>query len=226
MPLEQLNLKFPPEVLADWRSRASAEGCSVRDWLLVITGSQARPKADLEGRVEALENALAALQARRSPAPADPPQAPALHTEAGVAPPAGAVTSRGLAELLKVDPSAPNKWASKYGPGEVWRGWGDCWGNRPSRPATARPRGLLPGAYPVGIFWVSTLQTGYLPTLQRVLVRCQPTSKTAPLPTPKSEPPPTRSVASSPDWFRLGCACGASVCSWFAWLIALVVVCH
>jgi hypothetical protein len=113
VPLEQLNLKFPPEVLADWRSRASAEGCSVRDWLLVITGSQARPKADLEGRVEALENALAALQARRSPAPADPPQAPALHTEAGVAPPAGAVTSRGLAELLKVDPSAPNKWASK-----------------------------------------------------------------------------------------------------------------
>ena len=77
MPLEQLNLKLPPEVLADWRSRASAEGCSVRDWLLVITGSQARPKADLEARVEALENALenalAALQARRSPAPADPP---------------------------------------------------------------------------------------------------------------------------------------------------------
>ena len=74
MPLEQLNLKLSPEVLADWRSRASAEGCSVRDWLLVITGSQARPKADLEARVEALENALAALQARRSPAPAAPPR--------------------------------------------------------------------------------------------------------------------------------------------------------
>jgi hypothetical protein len=72
VPLEQLNLNLPPEVLADWRSRASAEGCSVRDWLLVITGSQARPKADLEARVEALENALAALQARGSPAPADP----------------------------------------------------------------------------------------------------------------------------------------------------------
>lgn len=124
VPLEQLNLKLPPEVLADWRARASAEGCSVRDWLLVITGSQARPKADLEARVEALETALAALQSHRSPAPAEPrPQPPALHTEAGVAPPAGAVTSRELAELLKVDPSAPNKWASKYGPGEVWRGW-------------------------------------------------------------------------------------------------------
>jgi hypothetical protein len=56
--------------------------------------------------------------------------------------------------------------------------------------------------------------------------RCQPTSKTAPLPTPKSEPPPTRSGASFPDWFRLGCAGGASVCSWFGWLVALVVVCH
>jgi hypothetical protein len=85
------------------------QGCSVRDWLLVITGSQARPKADLEARVEALENALAALQAHRSPAPAElRPQAPALPTEADVAPPAGAVTSRELAELLKVDPSAPN----------------------------------------------------------------------------------------------------------------------
>ena len=55
---------------------------------------------------------------------------------------------------------------------------------------------------------------------------CQPTSKTAPLPTPKSEPPPTRSGAWFPDWFRLGCAGGASVCSWFGWLVALVVVCH
>jgi len=57
-------------------------------------------------------------------------------------------------------------------------------------------------------------------------VACQPTSKTAPLPTPKSEPPPTRSGASFPDWFRFGWAGGASVCSWFAWLVALVVVCH
>ena len=30
--------------------------------------------------------------------------------------------NRELAELLKVDPSAPNKWASNYGPGKVWRG--------------------------------------------------------------------------------------------------------
>ena len=49
--LEQLNLKLPPEVLADWRARASAEGCSVRDWLLVITGSQARPKVDIGTKV-------------------------------------------------------------------------------------------------------------------------------------------------------------------------------
>ena len=124
MPLEQLNLKLPPEVIADWRSRAQAEGCSIRDWLLAVTGTQARPKADLESRLEALETAVAALQAGRSPAPAASqprPQAPAM--EDLVAPPAGALTSRELAKLLGVDPSAPNKWANKYGPGEVWRGW-------------------------------------------------------------------------------------------------------
>jgi hypothetical protein len=47
-------------------------------------------------------------------------------------------------------------------------------------------------------------------------LRCQPTSKTAPLPTPKTEPPPTRSGALFPEWFRLGCAGGASACSWFS----------
>ncbi len=45
---------------------------------------------------------------------------------------------------------------------------------------------------------------------------CQPTSKTAPLPTPKTEPPPTRPGALFPEWFRLGCAGGASACSWFS----------
>jgi len=122
VPLEQINLKLPGEVLADWRSRAQSEGCSVRDWLLVVTGSQARPKANLESRLEALETAVAALQAHRSPTPAEPhprPQAPAL--EDLVAPPAGALTSRELAARLGTDPSAPNKWAAKYGPGNVWR---------------------------------------------------------------------------------------------------------
>jgi ferrous iron transport protein B len=57
-------------------------------------------------------------------------------------------------------------------------------------------------------------------------VFCQPTSKTAPLPTPKSEPPPMRFVALFPGWFRLGCAGGASACSWFSWLVALVVFCR
>jgi hypothetical protein len=69
---------------------------------------------------------------------------------------------------------------------------------------------------------------GVLATLtpEQVNSDCQPTSKTAPLPTPKSEPPPTRSGASFPDWFRLGCAGGASACSCFSWLVALVVVFH
>jgi len=48
---------------------------------------------------------------------------------------------------------------------------------------------------------------------------CQATSKTEPLPTLKTEPPPNRSEASFPEWFRLGCAGGASACSWFSdWL--------
>jgi len=57
------------------------------------------------------------------------------------------------------------------------------------------------------------------------LFKCQPTSKTAPLPTPKTAPPPARSGALFPEWFRLGSAGGASACSWFPCLVALVVVC-
>lgn len=122
MPLEQLNLKLPPEVIVDWRSRAQAEGCSIRDWLLVLTGSAAKPTPDLESRLEALETAVAALQAHRSPAPAvSQPRPQAMPMEDLVAPPAEALTSRELAKLLGVDPSAPNKWANKYGPGNVWR---------------------------------------------------------------------------------------------------------
>ena len=45
---------------------------------------------------------------------------------------------------------------------------------------------------------------------------CQATSKTAPHPTPKTEPPPNRSGASFPEWFLPGCAGGASACSWFS----------
>jgi hypothetical protein len=55
---------------------------------------------------------------------------------------------------------------------------------------------------------------------------CQPTSKTEPLPTLKTEPPPTRSGAPFPEWFRLGCAGGASACSWFSdwlrWLTSVI----
>ena len=51
---------------------------------------------------------------------------------------------------------------------------------------------------------------------------CQATSKTEPLPTPKTEPPLSRSGASLSESFRLGCAgCGVCACSWFLWLVAL-----
>jgi hypothetical protein len=80
MPLAQLSLKLPPEVLADWRRRAAAagHGASVRDWLV----AQLAPAADACGPAGGAEVAdrLAQLQQARPPrsarpAPAEPPLA-------------------------------------------------------------------------------------------------------------------------------------------------------
>ena len=79
VPLPQLSLKLPPEVLADWRRRAAeaGHGASVRDWLIARVGPAAGPApaapaaAELLERVAALEAGLAELRAaaRVTPAP-------------------------------------------------------------------------------------------------------------------------------------------------------------
>jgi hypothetical protein len=112
--LAQLNLKLPPEVLAQWRAQAAAEGLSVRDWLLATLAPAAEPQAGPAGlleRLQALEATLAELagtvaqlqQTRppRSPrpAPAAPPAAP-LPIPADL--PADGIESAALAQLLGV----------------------------------------------------------------------------------------------------------------------------
>lgn len=42
-PLQQLNLKVRPEVVAYWQALAAAEGLSVRDWLLATLAPTAEP---------------------------------------------------------------------------------------------------------------------------------------------------------------------------------------
>ena len=114
MPLQQLNLKLPPAVLADWRQRATAEGLSIRDWLVAALAPAAPPAPTaaapapdgLLARVEALEAAVARLEAapRRSPrpapavAPSPPPPAPVPLVP--VAAPADAIETGELAQRL------------------------------------------------------------------------------------------------------------------------------
>ncbi len=67
MPLQQLNLKLPAPVLALWRAKAAAEGLSVRDWLINVTGAPTAPQVAATGdpglaeRVAAVEAAIADL---------------------------------------------------------------------------------------------------------------------------------------------------------------------
>jgi hypothetical protein len=65
--LQQLNLKLPAPVLALWRAQAAAEGLSVRDWLISVTGAPTAPQVaaagdpELAERVAAIEAAIADL---------------------------------------------------------------------------------------------------------------------------------------------------------------------
>jgi hypothetical protein len=61
-PLQQLNLKLPPAVLGHWRAQASAQGLSVRDWLVSITAPQAAPQAG-HAAAPALADRVAQLEA-------------------------------------------------------------------------------------------------------------------------------------------------------------------
>lgn len=68
MALQQLNLKVPAGVVADWRRRAreAGHGASVRDWLLATLSPPAEAAispsaaADLSDRLDAVEARLAA----------------------------------------------------------------------------------------------------------------------------------------------------------------------
>ena len=153
--LQQLNLKLPPEVLADWKQRAAADGLSVRAWLVASLGpATARPAADeLVERVakEALARVEAVLESRRpgpdpapaAPAPATPatPAAPAA-TPASPAP-AGAITTGELAKELGVSRDAMNARVRRAGGlrvGAVVSGW-RCVGTEPGTRG-GPPRGL------------------------------------------------------------------------------------
>lgn len=128
MALAQLNLKLPPEVLAQWRAQAAAEGLSVRDWLIArLAPAAGAAGPDLADRVEALEARLAALEQRPAraprPAPAAPPAAP-LPPPADL--PADGIETAALAELLGLKRPTFNARIARAGgprPGLELNGW-------------------------------------------------------------------------------------------------------
>lgn len=138
----QLSIELPPELLARLRAHAAAGdrpvAAVVRRWIEAglsggLDAAAARPVAgDLEGRVAALEAAVAALQVkpnpRRSvPAPELQPEQLALETpgspppvEPVVAPRQGdAITTVELAERTGTSRGAWNNWARGKAPGAV-----------------------------------------------------------------------------------------------------------
>ena len=133
MPLPQLSLKLPPEVLADWRRRAAeaGHGASVRDWLIARVGPAAGPApaapaaAELLERVAALEAGLAELRAaaRVTPAPRSaeplrlpPDQLPLIPEPVPAAPLSGdALTTAEVAERTGTNRAAWNNWAGGAG---------------------------------------------------------------------------------------------------------------
>jgi hypothetical protein len=135
--LQQLNLKLPPEVLADWKQRAAADGLSVRDWLLAtLAPAVAAPAADgLVARVEALEAAVARLAAAPRPLPPPAPAvAPLAPTVAAV--PADGIETGALAEVLGLRRKTLNARIARAGGARVGltlQGWRCCGLARPAR---------------------------------------------------------------------------------------------
>lgn len=153
VPLAQLNLKIPPEVLADWRRRAAeaGHGESVRDWLLSLLSPAAEQAPGLADRVAALEQAVAQLQqqqarpvAPRRVALASPPRAlPGTDTAVLVTGEIGeGIETAALAERLGIRGKTLAEQVRKAGggrPGLVLYGW-RCLGT------VAAPRGGHPRA--------------------------------------------------------------------------------
>lgn len=138
-PLEQLNLKVPPSVLAHWRAQAQAQELSIRNWLMSIAGPTAAPGpaggdgladrvALLDATVAELREAVAQLQQARPsrsprPAPAAPPAAP-VPPPADL--PADGIETAALAQLLGVKRHTMNARIRRSGgavPGLVVDGW-------------------------------------------------------------------------------------------------------
>ena len=73
-----------------------------------------------------------------------------------------------------------------------------CLGNPPSSTGNSTPTPVARNAN----LETQTISLGFIPVLEAaplvIGVDCQATSKTEPLPTPKTEPPPTRSGALFP----------------------------
>ena len=123
--LQQLNLKLPPTVLALWRAQAAAEGLSVRDWLINVTGTPTAPQVAAAGdpgladRVAALEAAIAALAGQVAalvPLPSPPVKAAAPEAMEALG---GAHTTAQLADLTGTNRAAWNNWARPDRIGQV-----------------------------------------------------------------------------------------------------------
>lgn len=165
MALQQINLKVPPAVLDHWRAQAAAQGLSVRDWLVSITGPAAGHGAgpaagdDLTERVALLEavaadlrQAVAQLQQvrpPRSPRPVPPP------VDLPDDLPADGIETAALADLLQLKRGTFNARISRAGGpavGQVVDGW-RCVGLRvPDRGGPPRalwvPAATRPGTRP------------------------------------------------------------------------------
>jgi hypothetical protein len=123
--LKQVNLKLPPAVLALWRAQAAAEGLSVRDWLISVTGAPTAPQVaaagdpELAERVAALEAAIADLAGQVAAlVPLPSPPVNAAPPEAMEAP-AGALTTAELAMRTGTNRAAWNNWARPERIGQV-----------------------------------------------------------------------------------------------------------
>lgn len=151
-PLQQINLKLPPAVLADWRAQAAAQGLSVRDWLVSITAPAAAPAApgvdlsDLSERVGCLERELALLRRPTRVVTANSSNLPASPERVIPAPlvgevPPGGIETAALAERLGMRRGTLNARIARAGgaaPGLVVEGW-RCLGARvPARGGPAR----------------------------------------------------------------------------------------
>jgi hypothetical protein len=143
--LQQINLKLPPAVLALWRAQAAAEGLSVRDWLISVTGAPTAPQVaaagdpELAERVAALEAALADLAGQVAalvPLPSPPVKAAAPEAvEARLAELGGdGIPTAELAIRLGIKRSSLNTRITRQGgvrPGLTVDGW-QCVGLAPT----------------------------------------------------------------------------------------------